>query len=116
MVDRSRRIATIEFALSFRRRYATRILRWSPALKGRANLKPTLRVESTSSEVPRDCNERLNSQTIVHRARSRTRRTPSAQGGTAELPGRVFSVHRTSASRFDLLLQADGGFEAGASR
>jgi hypothetical protein len=41
-----RRVATIESSFSFRRRYATRTPRWFfPALKGRAKLTPTLRVE-----------------------------------------------------------------------
>src|SRR5712671_5668410 len=51
--------------------------------------------------------ERLNSQTVDHRPGSGSRRTTPAQGGTAELPGRVFSVHWSSASCFDFLLYAD---------
>src|SRR6266850_7125555 len=51
-------------------------------------------------------NERLNSQTVDHRPGSGSRRTTSAQGGTTELPGRVFSVHWSSASCFDFLLHA----------
>jgi hypothetical protein len=50
----SRRVATIEIALIFRRRYATlRLCPPFPALKGRAKFIPTLRVESTYSEVPK---------------------------------------------------------------
>jgi hypothetical protein len=46
VVSKSRRVATIEFALNFTRRYATLILHGPfPALKGRAKLIPALRAE-----------------------------------------------------------------------